>query len=290
MVMNKSPSPVCQFPAVPLGIARSALFGVGRHGRMQILHRQPIAILALRGAQLTYIGPKLTQHHALLWQAVIQVATDLSVNDDQPFAVAADVLLRAMGGQGNDTKQRQRIWEWLKDLTHAQIEYSTDTHDYAGPLVFEVARDKVKQKLALRLNPNLISLLSNEVLRNDLARKASLGRNMLAMWLHDYIATHLRPPAEEVEALRQRCGSTLALPQFRQRLRSAMQVLSKGKDPLVLSWSIDNRDRLTVKKTATRVVILPSEVAQAKSAGARQAARQWNDIEGARKRRAKVAL
>ena len=195
-----------------------------------------------------------------------------------------------MGGKGTDTKQRARVWEWLRDLTAARIEYATATHDYAGPLVFEVAREKASGRVAVRLNPTLFHLLGDEVLRNDLARKARLGRNLLALWLHDYLATHLRPPADPVATLRDLCGSPLALPQFRQRLRVALDLLTRGPHPLLLSWSIDRRDRLIVEKTATRVVILPAPVAQAKQTGALQHYRKQAEIDQVRQRRAQVAL
>jgi hypothetical protein len=281
---------VAMFPAVPLMIARSALFGVARANRKQMLQGHTIAAADPLGVSLLYSGPQLSQYHALLWQAIIQAATRAKVADDQMFSVSADALLRAMGGQGNDTKQRGRLWGWLKDLTAARVELTTKTQGYVGPLVFEVARDTISKQVAVRLNPKLMRLLDSEVLRNDLARKAALGRNMLALWLHDYIATHLRPPPVAVVDLRDLCGSPLELPQFRQRLRAAMDLLAKGDDPLVLSWSLDQSDRLIVKKQSTRVIVLPAEVARAKQLGIQHQDRKWDGIQKARAQRARVAL
>lgn len=277
-------------PAVPLGLARSALFSVSRHSGGKSVDNEAIAITPLRGSRLSYSGPRLNQYHALVWQAVIQAATADKVITDEPFSVSADALLRAMGGQGNDSKQRERLWRWLRDLTGARIEYSTIAHDYAGPLVFEAARDKAKQRLVIRLNPRLIQLLGNEVLENDLARKAALGRNLLALWLHDYYATHLRPPANSVATLHAWCGSPLALPQFRQRLRPALDLLGRGSHPLLLCWAIDRRDRVIVEKAATLVKILGKRVVTAKQVGAHYENRKRDDIEQAQKRRARVAL
>jgi hypothetical protein len=275
---------------VPLGFARSALFSVARRNTSAIVQGQPLPIAPLRGSQLTYSGPPLSQHHALAWQAVIQAATEAEARNGEPFTVPADALLRAMGGKGDDTKQRGRLWRWLQDLTAARVDFSTQTQDYTGALLFEVVRDRPSGRLSVRLNPKLTTLLGNEILRNDLARKAGLGRNLLALWLHDYIATHLRPPAESVSTLRDWCGSPLALPQFRQRLRAAMNLLMKGSTPLVVAWSIDQHDRLIVQKTATRVVILPPDVASAKQAGARHQERARADLERAQQQRARVAL
>jgi hypothetical protein len=281
---------VALLPAVPLSFARSALFGIARGNRHSMLQDHPVAAADPLGVSLRYSGPRLTQHHALLWQAVIQAAASSKVADDRPFTVSADALLRVMGGRGNDSKQRERVWRWLKDLTGARIELFTKTQGYAGPLVFEVARDTITRQVAIRLNPKLIRLLDNEVLRNDLARKAALGRNMLALWLHDFLATHLRPPPMAVAELCALCGSPLALPQFRQRLRAAMSLLAKGVHPLVVSWELDRSDKLSVVKSATRVIILRAGVAEAKQKGIRYQNRKEDAIQKARAQRARVAL
>lgn len=113
---------------------------------------------------------------------------------------------------------------------------------------------------------------------------------MLALWLHDYIGTHLRPQPEPVATLRSLCGSPLALPQFRQRLRAALDLLTRGDDALVLSWAIDRRDRLIVEKRPTRVVILPPQAAQAKQAAARHHGHKQAEVDRLRQQRARVAL
>ncbi len=287
--MKPSHSTAATFPPVPLGLARSALFGVARPGSTEIV-QHTIAIAPLRGSRLRYSGPQLSQHHALLWQAILQAAIEQCITGDQPLTIAADHLLRAMGRKGDDSEQRARVWRWLKELTAARIEYNTITHDYAGPLVFEVVRLKPSGVLSVRLNPTLFHLIGDEVLRNDLARKSRLGRNMLALWLHDYIGTHLRPPPEPVAVLRDLCGSPLALPQFRQRLRAALHLLTQGDDALVLSWSIDRRDRLIIEKRPTRVVILPPQAAQTKQDASNRQRGKQAEIDRARQQRARIAL
>jgi hypothetical protein len=276
-------------PAVPLGFVRSCLFGTTRTGSVPVASTLPAQ--PIRGVALSYVGPPLGQHHALLWQAIVQAATlpDGS-HTDQPDALAADALLRTMGTQGNDSQQRARVARWLRDLVAARVEYRTNTQHYAGPLLAAIERSKPGQPWSMRLPSHLLPLLANEVLRNDLARKAGLGRNLLALWLHDYLASHLRPPPETADALRLWCGSSLALPQFRQRLRAALDMLKQGPRPLVRAWTIDRKDRLTVEKAATRVVILPPDIAQAKQYSPSLRARRQDDLNRARQQRSAVAL
>lgn len=282
--MNKSaaphfrPSPI--LPGVPLGLLRSRLFPVGSassHGAIVYLYARPLPMAAQRGERLAYRGPRLSQQHALAWQAVLVAAEGKDAMAGQEFEMSPDKLLRLMGGKGGDHSQRQRLAGWLTDLTQARIDYATRLHRYAGPLVASVEHTE-SGRLRLRLDPELRTILRNEVLRNDLARKARLGLNSLALWLHDYIATHLRPPADSVERLRHLSGSPLKLPQFRIRLRAALALLHAGPDPLVSEGGIDVFDRLIIaRKAPTPVVILaprppPKEGGKASRPSARGAA------------------
>ena len=264
--MKKSVAPIFRpnpiLPGVPLGLLRSRLFQVGCASdqcAIVYLYARPLPMAAQRGERLAYRGPRLSQQHALAWQAVLAAAEGKDAMDGKAFEVSPDKLLRLMGGKGGDRSQRQRLARWLADLTIARIDYTTRLHSYSGPLVAS-AVSTATGRLCLRLAPELRPILRNEVLRNDLARKARLGLNSLAMWLHDYIATHLRPPPDSVDRLRHLSGSPLKLPQFRIRLRAALALLHAGPDPLVIQGGIDAWDRLIIaKKAPTPVVILTPE-------------------------------
>lgn len=250
------PSPI--LPAVPLGLLRSSLFAVGcpdEHGTIVYIYKRPMPMAAQRGEKLAYRGPPLNQHHALAWQAVLLAAEGKDAMDGKAFEISPDKLLHHMGRKGGDRQQRQRLRRWLGDLTRARIDYTTRLQRYTGPLLASVAPTP-QGRLILALDPTLREILRNEVLRNDLARKARLGSNTLALWLNDYLATHLRPPLDAVERLRTISGSRLNLAQFRIRLRAAVALLKGGPDPLIIAGGIDQFDRLVIEEKApTRVVI-----------------------------------
>lgn len=247
---------------MPIGLLRSPLFPAGcvdDHGAIVYIYAKPMPMAAQRGEKLAYRGPRLSQQHALGWQAVLRAAEGMDAMDGRAFVVSPDMLLRDMGGKGGDSSQRERLAGWLADLTWARIKYTTRLQGYAGPLLAGVEHTRTG-RLSLRLDPELRNILHNEILRNDLARKARLGLNTLALWLHDYIATHLRPPEDSVERLRLLSGSTLKLPQFRIRLRAAFDLLKAGPNPLVMEGGIDRFDRLIIgKKAETSVVIKKPE-------------------------------
>lgn len=268
----------------PLGFTRSALFGVSTKDRSYVDREIAIPAAALRNTKIQYTGPALNQHHSLVLQAVLQRSHHCG---SSTFTITASELLRAVGCENaNDTKQRRRVWGWLRDLTRASISYSTVSHDYSGSLLFEVLRENDTGHIRIVVNPNFSRILDDEVLRNNLQRKASLGSNVLAMWLHDYLASHKHPPHDQVDTLRKLSGSKSNLPQFRQKLRVALEALRKTPDPLVIGWSISGADVLAVKKSDTRVVILPASVKDklAIKGGVSAAAQQ------ARARRASVVL
>ena len=252
---------------MPLGFLRSSLFAVGcpdEHGTIVYIYKRPMPMAAQRGEKLAYRGPPLNQHHALAWQAVLLAAEGKDAMDGKAFEISPDKLLHHMGGKGGDRQQRQRLRRWLGDLTRARIDYTTRLQRYTGPLLASVAPTP-RGRLILALDPKLRDILRNEVLRNDLARKARLGSNTLALWLNDYLATHLRPPPEAVERLRTLSGSRLNLAQFRIRLRAAVAVLKGGPDPLIIAGGIDQFDRLVIEEKApTRVVILAAVDAPAR--------------------------
>ena len=249
---------------MPLGLLRSPLFAVGcpdEHGTIVYIYKRPMPMAAQRGEKLAYRGPPLNQHHALVWQALLLAAEGKDAMNGKAFEISPDKLLHHMGRKGGDRQQRQRLRCGLADLTRARIDSATRLQRYAGPLLASVALTP-RGRLILALDPKLREILRNEVLRNDLARKARLGSNTLALWLNDYLATHLRPPPEAVDRLRILSGSRLNLAQFRIRLRAAVALLKGGPDPLIIAGGIDQFDRLVIEEKApTRVVILAAEAA-----------------------------
>ena len=198
-----------------------------------------------------------------------------------------DAFLKLIGRKGGDHKQRKLLFGWLNDLYDANITYSTVTHNYMGRLLVSINQEKKTGHITIQLNSDLTQLLGNEVLVNDLRRKASLGKNQLAMWLHDYLATHQLPPADLVDTLRKLSGSNLKLPQFRHRLRSALDLLTgQTAEHLIYQWSIDKRDRLIVDKRPTSVTLLPASVTDIKSAATARDNKKEEAIEQACKLRA----
>lgn len=245
---------------LPLGFIRSALFGVGDK---KIDPHQMLELPSTKSVCVRYRGPTLNQHHALLWQAILEAHRERCGSDpSQVLQISRPALLRAVGRHDVSTAARKQCNQWLDDLTRAWVSVETAKVRYSGALLGGALLDKETNLLSISI-PGLLELFTNEVAHIDLSRKLALGRNQIAMWLHDFISSQSNDPARmipvPVAELRRLSGSSLKMPQFRQRLKQAIALLKVGKNgdaPLLIRATIDAQDRLVFEKSRTFTLIL----------------------------------
>lgn len=263
--------------SIPMGMVRSELFSASLSGPM-VDRKDVSAERDLLGISIKYSGPHLNQEHFKAWQAAIHLARLNNAMSGVEFTVPASEMLRCMGKTYRDHNQRKVLWGLLEDLQKASVSMSTNRSRYIGSLVFSAAQDKITGQICIRLNPDLAQLLSNEVLENDMMRMMELGRDQLAIWLHNYYASHLTPRPMLVKELQRMCGTTLDLRRFRYRLKKCLTLLMGGIRPLITKFTIGADDLVRVEKTSTNVLFLSNEVIERKhsskkSSSAAQAAR-----------------
>lgn len=273
---------------IPFGFARSKLFGV--HERDDTFHQKGIMLVDDRdlGIQISYAGPRLNQTHARLWQSLVHLAVTTGSGAQQLVTTRPEVL-RAMGFCDASTAAQQWLDKHLQELGKAQVSIKTKRVQYWGQLLSGAASDEAGG-LVVDFNPKMALLFVDETVDLYLERKSAYGRDQLAMWLHDFLASQhneaKRLAPIPVERLHELCGSKDNMREFRRRLRKAAQLLTTGgSSPLLLAWSIDG-DVFSYTKTNTHVTLLPKE-AQAKQATHSHAERA---AQQARERRARVVL
>lgn len=264
---------------------RSALFSVASKGERAVRKKIDVENGPL-GIRLEYTGPHLNQDHFKAWQAAVHLANERGGLQGDQFVVPVTDVMRAMGQNYRDHDQRTRAWRLLGELTEANVDLRSARSKYKAPLVFSVLHEEATGKMAIRLNPDLAQLLSDEVLQNDMLRVLGFGRNQIAIWLHNYYASHKTPPGLSVRELQRLCGTSLDLPRFRQRLRGALDRLKAGVRPLLLSWSIDENDVVRVEKIPTQVKLLPVAAREKMETGRRHA----DAVQAAASSRARVVL
>ena len=239
----------------PLVLLRSSLFAAAEHRGEPMRNT---VLVTSKHFSATYTGPRLSQQHAVIWQALILEHRARCGHDSaSPLCIPQTNLLRAIGRTDTSTPARKWLWEKLRDLQQAIVELTSPKHRYSGQLVGEVLKDEQTGAFEIHLPSKLAVLLSDDLAFIDLDRKLGFGRNQLACWLHDFISTqhnakHFPFAVKELHAL---SGSPLALRQFRPRLRKALALLQAGSDPLLLSARINAADQLVFSKSQTKVLM-----------------------------------
>ena len=289
--MSKPAKLLSNRPATPLSFARSGIFSIDRREAGEADFVLDYQVPSDERYQLLYTGPRLDQSHALVWQAVVQKAMAQKKPVEGALDTTSAELLRAIGLEAYCTHNRRRLARWLKEIGQATVVVTSERYSYQGPLLHGICKDKATGHLQIVPNAQLAAFLDDEVLFNDLARKASLP-GQLTMALHDLIASHRTVPATPIAELhRYFGGARQQLKHFRQEVKKAMAALTQGPNPLVAEWHIDDDDCLVVaKKAATRVKLLPPGTAGKKIRARAVAAEVNAKVAAARKKRTEVAL
>ncbi|WP_213601379.1 hypothetical protein [Pseudoxanthomonas japonensis] len=262
---------------IPFALARSALFPVSPLLR---LHSGPVAAAQDYRLCVEYTGHRLEQHHATAWQAATALA--YKAQHGKACDLRLVDMLRAMGAQSVQTHAKRRLLRVLAELASGHMTIKTPRQGYAGPLL--TFRTVKGGRIAFTWPPGLLELLEDETVHLPLAGRAALGRYPLALWLHDYIATHRQVYEIELDTLRGLCGSRLKRPQFKERLAMALDQV-KASATFFTGYHLDART-LTIHKQATRVVLLDRAARASKSAHTRH----QDAVQLAASSRARVAL
>ena len=252
------------FSLVPISFLRSELFSVAKSGKRRDrlgtdAHTKKIAFESgPLGIDITCDGPHLNQEHLLAWQAVIYLGRLINGLSGEKFVVPANTILRMMGREYRDHEQRKALWKLLVDLQGTRIFLTSHRSRYVGNLLDSAAKDDETGLVGLRLNPDLAKLLDDETLDNDVMMMASLGRNLLAMWLSNYFASWAAFRHVSVQELHRLCGTNLDMRRFRYRLRQAGEKLKVCKRSYIKDFRIEG-DMVYVDKKPTKVKLLKPE-------------------------------
>lgn len=240
--------------SVPISFVRGALFSVAKDGpkvekKLIATEEDPL------GIEIYYSGPHLNQDHFKAWQAIIYLHKT-KFGGSYQFAVPATDVLQLMGKGYRDHDQRLRLRRLLDDLEDAKVILRSYRSFWRSDLLDGVGRNDENGYVAVRINPALTSLLTDETLENDILRMVSLGRDQLAMWLHNYFASWGEYRNVSVKDLHEMCGTKLDLKRFRYRLDKALKKLQGGMRPFITEAEIGDDDVVYVKKKRTKVKLL----------------------------------
>ncbi len=266
---------------IPFAFARSALFRPGERG--PDLVNADIEAAADYKISINYSGPSLTSCHATAWQALVALAYQRNAGTAATLDIKAIDILRAMGRSSVQTHAKRWLYRLLDELTCATTAITTPRQHFHGQLVACVSQVG-NGWLRITFDPALDLFLQDEVVRVRVRSRHQLTAHPLALWLHDYIATHQKVYEVPVKTLHRLCQSSLTTAVFRKRLREALEAV-KASGPTLTHYTLE-KGVLTLHKQRTSVLLLkPTAVAAKQAASWHQA-----QVQEARKWRARVPL
>lgn len=229
---------------VPNAILRSALFSVMKN--RPAVTRELLA--AVDNVKIIFTGIRLNQKDLDYFEELLHLQRMQPLGE--PIRFTASALLKSMGLSAGKY-QYDELKDVIARLGANKTEVVVDNKKVFGrSLVEKFDRDEETHEYEVQLNPLLMRMFDAGYTQVDWTQRHALGKNMLAKALHGLYSTHASPYPVKVDTIRKLTGSsTKDLSKFRQQLRAALGALQNVG--AFLSWEIDNRDLVHVKRVAT---------------------------------------
>lgn len=218
---------------VPNSLLRSALFGVVRRGRRELL--DGVEIASWGSTTIKFTGKKLQQSDQDLWMACVEACKRSGKTEVE---VGQREFMRLIGRKNGNSKQ---LWDDLRRLVFAGIEVKSERYSYAGTLIHNAVKDEESGRILLSINPKMAALFGAGATHIEVEQRHSLSGD-LSKWLQGYVLSHKSNPQSPhsicLEKIQDLCGSTATIRKFRQQLRAAMNELKEQR--IVLGWKLEN--------------------------------------------------
>lgn len=238
--------------ALPNALARSALFNISnKTGKRNYYQQEQIA--SVSGVTISYTGQELRQRDEDVFLQLLHIARNKPLGEWVDFTAYS--LVKALGWSVN-TRSYNDLRDILNRLSATSIivMFNNGKDGYSGSLVRKFMwRTDAGEKLTkwrVYFEPEIIALFAPTGYTH-IYWELRLSLPPLAKWLHSFYSTHEIPFDYKLQTLWKLCGSTSGLPQFRQVLVDALNLL---KERCFLShWSVDkNSDLVHVVRTDNR--------------------------------------
>lgn len=227
--------------AAPSDLLRSALFGIRKKGSREFLSGDE-ALASWSGCELRFHGQRLDQFDEDVWLQALH----LHRRQDLPSIVFSTnrAFLKELGLSGGGPNI-ERLHQSLTRLQGAVIKLDTPEYLFNRNLIAGWDLEKGTERIAIELEPEVAQLFAGNVSMLDWQTRLSL-RTDLAKWLHGYVQTHKatkkHPHRVAVGVLRELCGATTPLKNYRYKLKAACEQLKASR--ALHSWRITPNDCL----------------------------------------------
>jgi hypothetical protein len=229
---------------VPNAVLRGALFGISK--RRAFVQNE--LIISVEGHRIHFTGQRFNQTDLDTFEMLVHLARLQPLGTSVDFT--AHALLKTMG-RGTGKTQHQQLHDEIVRLRSGNVEISGDNHGkvYGEGLVKKYYMDKDIGRYIVELSPELLALYEAGYTQVDFGQRQALSTN-LSKWLHGFFSSHAKPYPYKVATLKDLCGSTSSdLRDFRRMLKAALaDLVDIG---MLVEWTIDTNDLVTVKKVPT---------------------------------------
>lgn len=213
---------------VPNPFIRSGLFSVKNTEKREYLAE--LKIEALSNYDIRYTGVELQQDDLSVWMSLINMAKTQPMSEAVYFS--GYQLVKDLGWRMHSESyaRAQQSIERLK-VTAVKLSVNNDETGYAGSLIRDYGwteRDeKDSTKWMVRFEPRITKLFLEDTttLLEWETRKKIGTRATLALWLHSFYSSHMKPYPVKVETFWELCRSGDSLSSFRRNIRNALTKL-----------------------------------------------------------------
>jgi hypothetical protein len=235
--------------AMPIEFIGASLFSALNRSAKPVHYGRMTELSRMNGYRVIYKGRVLTQAHADVWLAIIELfKRQQRMSAGTAIEFHASQVLRVLGKSPN-ANRRNELHESITDMVACAVQISQPGigKAWVGPMVQgEVERNEVTGETRYRvmLHPVLCEAYNRGFTSFEWMERKSIGKNELALWLHQYLLAFRDPvPVAELQQLSWQAAAKRTA--FRHRLRAAADVLVEIG--LIEKWAIDRDDRLHTK-------------------------------------------
>ena len=218
---------------IPNAFLRSALFGVVRRGRREVL--DGVEIAAWGGTSIKFTGKKLQQSDQDVWMACVEACKRAGSTEVE---IGQRELARMAGRSGTNTA---RLIDDLERLVFAGIRVSSERYTYVGTLIHSAVRDEQTKRIVLSINPKMAALFGSGATHIEVEQRHLLSGD-LSKWLHGYVLSHKsswrKPHVIGLDKLQELCGAQSDIRKFRFNIKKSMHELKQQK--IIAGWTLEN--------------------------------------------------
>jgi len=230
---------------IPNEIVRCSLFNArNRAIKRRYFEDEPMFVIG--ETKVHYRGEELRQDDEIVWMQVLHLARIHLLNELVKFVPAS--FMKALGWKSRGQENYERLRKILSRLQATAVSFSVKRSD-SSVSVSLIRRFECHDlgKWQVWIEPEMKILFPEDYYSLIKWQQRLDLPSGIASKLHSYYASHKEPYPIRVENVKNLCGSTGSLDDFREKMLEALEHL-KAIQFLNQYW-IDQNDLLHVKRT-----------------------------------------